>query len=255
MLRSETRWIVPRQNDVEEGRRGNGVKETRNNVRTVLVYADRDRREDARYVTAALRAAAEATAQPVVFTPGMNADWIVWLAAGAIPDSVLERTRRGAVLLTDAASDEPQNAAGRVRLTAASDPEADAPLLRRRTAAGDDAPVWTDDAGRPVLTVRREGAGLWLKFHARFHPTWGDLVLHPAFPEAMTALWAGDKARALARADQPIALGQLLPARDASGRSLAAPQRVDLYHAFWLVGVLLFLLERVLAARARTVES
>jgi len=144
---------------------------------------------------------------------------------------------------------------GRVRFAAASDPDA-APLMRRRTASSSDyGPVWTDDAGRPLLTVQREGAGLWLKFHARFHPSWGDLVLHPAFPEAIAALWAGDSVRAPGRAGQAVAVAQLLPGRDSTARGPAATARVDLYHAFWFAGLLLFLFERLLARRARLVAA
>ncbi len=259
-LRAQTEWLVPAADPHPLApsplvRRGG-------TSRTVLVYSDASRREDARYVTTALRAAGEATRQPAVITqrdvaaPAGDADWFVWLAAQAVPDAVLERVRGGAILLSDAADAAPQNVAGRVRLAAASDPDAAGPLMRRRAAdAGDAAPVWTDDAGRPVLALRREGAGLWLTFLARFHPSWGDLVLHPAFPEAVAALWAGDSVRTTGSADQAVALAQLLPGRDSTARGPAAAARVDLYHAFWFAGLLLFLLERWLARRARLVPA
>ena len=262
VLRAEVEWLVAASNDVEERRRGDGVKESRNNARTVLIYSDASRREDARYVTAALRAAADATRQPGVITqrdvaaPVGDADWFVWLAAQPVPDAVLERVRAGAVLLSDAADAEPLDASGRVRLAAASDPDAAGPLMRRRAAAtGNAAPVWTDDAGRPVLALQREGAGLWLRLLARFHPSWGDLVLHPAFPEAVAALWAGDSVRAPGRAGQAVAVAQLLPGRDSTARGPASAARVDLYHTFWFAGLLLFLLERFLARRARLVVA
>ena len=236
------------------------MEESRREVRSVLVYSDATRREDARYVSAALRAAAAATGQPAVVAQRdvaatlSDAEWIVWLAAQPVPGPLLEGTRRGSVLLTDALAAEPQEATGRVRLAAASDPDAPPPLMRRRAApdpARDDAPLWTDEAGHAVLTVRREGAGVWLRFHARFHPSWGDLVLHPAFPEAIAALWASDRVRAPQAAERPVSVSQLLPARDATARGRPAPARTDLYHLFWLAGLVLFLLERVLARRAR----
>lgn len=254
-LRSEVAWIVT------EGRQGNNVQERRNNVRTVLVYSDQGRREDARYVTAALRSVAEATQQPAVITQrdagasaAPDADWIVWLAARAVPDVLLERIRSGAVLLSDALDEEPRDVPARLRLTAATDGDG-APTLRRRTAVEPGgAPIWSDDGGRPVLTAQREGAGLWLKFHARFHPSWGDLVLHPAFPDALAALWSGERVGAAAAGDQPVAVSQLLPER-ASGDNQPAGTARDLYHLFWLVGVLFFLGERLLARRARAVAA
>ena len=258
-LRAEVEWLVPPL-PKGEGAGGEDVGARRVAPRTVLLYSDATRREDARYVSAALRAAAAATGQPAVVTQRdvtamlSDAEWIVWLAAQPVPAALLERTRRGGVLLTDALAAEPQDAAGRVRLAAASDPDAPPPLMRRRSLLepdGDAAPLWVDDAGHPLLTQQREGAGVRLTFHARFHPSWGDLVLHPAFPEAIAALWAGDRVRAPEAAAQPVALSQLVPAHDSTARGPTAPARADLYYAFWFAGLLLFGLERLLARRAR----
>lgn len=232
-------------------------------LRTVLIYSDAGRRDDARYVTAALQAAAQATRRPAVIiqrdaatTGSVTADWIVWLAARPVPDVVLERARRGATLLTDALADAPRDLPGRLRLAAASDPGLAAPLVRQRTTVpAGGAPVWTDDAGRPMLTVERDGAGQRLRFYARFHPSWGDLVLHPAFPEAIAALWAGDNAREPDVLNHLVVRSQLLPARDTSSVAGVTAARIDLYHAFWLAGLLLFLLERWIARRTRAVAA
>ena len=260
-LRSEAQWIVPAAvgprplSPAPPMRRG-GM------TRTVLIYSDQGRREDARYLTAGLRAAAEATRQPAIVTQrdagalaAVDADWIVWLAARAVPDALLERVRGGALLLSDALGQEPTDASAHLLLVSASDPDGGAPSLRRRTAVtGGGAPVWSDDAGRPVLTAQREGAGRWLKFHARFHPSWGDLVLHPAFPDALAALWAGDGVRAPAAQELAVTVSQLLPGRVTTSRAPAGSAR-DLYHLFWLAAVLLFLGERLLARRAREVAA
>lgn len=232
-------------------------------TRTVIVYSDAGRRDDARYVTAALRAAAQATGQPAIVTQrdaaavaGTEADWVVWLAARPVPDALVDRARRGATLLTDAAGDEGHDVPGRLRLAAASDRSGAEPLLRRRTTVPPGAaPIWSDDAGRPVLTLERTGQGVWLRFHARFHPSWSDLVLHPAFPEAMAALWAGDNARAPNVIGDAVSASQLVPARQTSRVASATAARVDLYHAFWLLGVVLFLLERLLARRSRQIAA
>jgi hypothetical protein len=71
----------------------------------------------------------------------------------------------------------------------------------------------------------------------------------------MAALWAGDSVRAPGRDHRAVAVSQLLPARDTTGRGMAATTRADLYHAFWLAGLLLFLFERWLARRARLVTT
>jgi hypothetical protein len=256
-LRAETSWRVPPLRITERGTGGEDQNAARAwPTRTVTIYSDAGRREDARYVGAALRAAGDASGKPAVVTqrdvaatPG-DADWIVWLAEQPVPDAVLASVRGGATLLTDALADRGVERVVRLRLAAATNPDAASPLLRRVATPDHSrgvAPVWSDDAGLPVMTLTKEGAGRRFRFHGRFHPSWGDLVLHPAFPEAMTPLWAG---AAPDSAGAPITVSQLLPARDTVRSSGPVPAQ-DLYHVFWLAGVVLFGLERWLAVRRR----
>jgi hypothetical protein len=202
LLRAETQWLVQRSTGQARNEKRSGES------RRVVVYSDAGHREDAKYVTAALRAAGEATGQPAVVTQrdvttlGSESDWIVWLADAAVPDAILDQTRHGATLLT----------------------------------SGDSA------AG----AMTREGLGRHIAFRGRFHPAANNFVLQPAFPESMTVLWAGPQPEPV----RPIARSQIVPART-TARAPAGPARRDLYHVFWLAAVALFLLERVLAQRAR----
>ena len=197
--------------------------------RRVVVYSDNDRRDDAKYVTAALRAAGEATGQPAIVTQrdasslGGDADWVVWLAARPVPAELLEQASRGATLLTDLSAD---------------------------TAPVPGAPVWTDGSGRPTLTLTRLKMGRRYAYSSRFHPAAGNLVLRAEFPEAMAALWSGESDRRPSR----VAISQLVPARDSTDQR-SAPARHDLYHVFWLGAVALFALERVVAHRARATTA
>lgn len=258
VLRSEASWIIPPLRMAERGTGGEAAVRRRG-TRSVLIYSDASRRDDARYVAAALRAAAQATGAPAtvsrrdVRSPAVEADWIVWLASRPLPPALLEYVRRGATLLTDAQDAEPLDRSATIRL--AVDAGASPPLVRRRTqpAAGA-APVWTDDGGQALLTLRREGEGRVLHLHSRFHPDWGDLVLHPAFPLAMAELWARDRDRGNPGSAR-VATSQLLPARDTTaGHSAPAVPR-DLYHVFWLAAVALFVVERVVAGRPRAVTG
>jgi hypothetical protein len=205
-LRAETQWLVPPLRRAERG------TEARKGERRVTIYSDASHRDDAKYVTAALRAAGEATGDRAVITQrdarvvGTESDWIVWLADAEVPEAVLEQTRRGATLVT----------------------------------SGDSASKGTT----------REGLGRHIAFTGRFHPSSNDFVLQPAFPESMTVLWAGPQPEPV----RPIAQSQLVPART-TARAPAAPAQRDLYHAFWLAAVVLFLVERVIAQRARPITA
>jgi hypothetical protein len=183
----------------------------------VTIYSDVAHRDDAKYVTAALRAAGEATGRIAVITLrdagtlGAESDWIVWLADAAVPEALLDQVRRGATLLT-------------------ADPDTSSPLSASRRG------------GQGVRT----GLGRHITFDTRFHPSASDFVLQPAFPESMTVLWAGPRPEPV----RPVAQSQLVPART-TARAPTGPARRDLYHVFWLAAVALFLLERVIAQRAR----
>jgi hypothetical protein len=232
--------------------------------RVVTVLADADRSDDARYVTAALQAAGRATGIPAVVTrpvpaaaleAAATADWIVWLSSRSVPEDVFEQVRRGATLLTDAASGAPPSD-HRSRILLVGLPS-DAWVARSSATADSGAPLWTDGSGHPLLTLTREGLGLHYRFGSRFHPSWNELVLRGVFPEAMARVWSGpDSSRWMAGSgDLSVALSQLLPARDTSPRSrpsgVPPETRRSLFLPFWLLALACFAVERWLAARPR----
>jgi hypothetical protein len=235
---------------------GARVPVQRTGARVVALYADPGRRDDARYVSAALHAVGQATGMRaiVVLRPSDgtgeaagDADWAFWLSDRAVPEAIQRRVREGITLVSDAGTDP--MARRRTRIVLAEQPS-DAWLERRSVAVDDGAPIWSDGAGAPLLTVAREGRGLHYRFHSRFAPPWSDLVLRPAFPEAMARLWIGPDTVGERGDDRRIALSQLLPA---SNRVLRSPASAVLLRSLflpaWLLAVMLFLFERQLAAR------
>jgi aerotolerance regulator-like protein len=209
--------------------------------RIVVVFADAARSDDARYVTAALRAAGAVSGIPAIVTTRAaaaadagvvgSADWIVWLSEQPLPDVVAQRLQGGATVLTDV---------GRVQQP-----------VTRVAFELDHAPVWTDATGDPLLTVVREGRGLRYRFHSRFAPTWSGLVLDPRFPEAMARLWIGSDSTRIERDGRPIALSQVVPAYDPRPvAATAASGARSLFLLLWLIAVALFLLERRIVMRS-----
>ena len=209
--------------------------------RSVVVFADAARSDDARYVAAAVQAAGTVSGIPaVVTTRGTTAadessvrlaDWIVWLSEQTLPDVVRRRLQDGATVLTDV---------GRTQ-----------PSVSRAAFESDHAPVWTDAAGDPLLTVTREGRGLRYHFRGRFSPTWSGLVLDPRFPEAVARLWIGPDSTRIERDDRPITLSQIVPAYDPHRTAPSAAAGVrSLFLPLWLIAVGLFLLERRIVLRS-----
>jgi hypothetical protein len=227
-------------------------------VREVAIVGDAVHRDDARYVEAAIRAAAAATGLPAEVRRGepgaagdlvARADWIVWLAGGDPPPEVAARTAAGAVLLALAGRDTAAAHATPVVL-AATAPNRPA-LARRAPFDGAGAPVWTDGRGEPLLSVTRAGDGLAYRLYARVHPAAGDLALSPAFPEAMAALWVATAAAGAAAGDVRIARSQALPRAGPAARSGGAmpPGARPLATPLFAVAALAFVLERWLAWR------
>ena len=231
-------------------------------ARLVALYADAERSDDARYVTAAIHAAAGATGIPVdiaIRGDPAAAEWIVWLSVQPVPEAVLSRVRAGATLIQDGGAAHPsrgrsnrgdredrivfvRQAAARpeVRQVNGLDLQFAGPVAPPDSAA----PVWTDGAGRPLLTVTRMGGGIDYRFHGRFHPSSSDLVLTPEFPYAFATLWA---APAALPDDRRIAVSQLLPAREVATPPPPTETPRSWFTALWFLAVLLFALERWLS--------
>ncbi len=227
-------------------------------ARSVLILAAPGRGDDARYLEAAIRAAAAigapgaevaraATTDP---PPALaTADWIAWLDEAPPPAAVVDRVRTGAVLFTQTGRDSVVTGGSPVR-TAAAGP---APVLPRRAPFdGRGAALWTDGSGRPVLSVEREGGGLVYRLYGRLDAA--GLALSPTFAVAIAELWRGSDVP-----DPPapaITAGQALPATGAAPPARGAPPgAVLLGTPLWVIAAVAFAMERWLARRVERVGA
>jgi len=254
----------------------------------VAVFAAADRVDDARYVRAALGAAAEAAGMPLevwpagaqavsvtATAPGLPAaddpslgstarpaaDLTFWLGDAPPPPALLAATRAGATLITDAGLREEScrgsvvAAVGTVPVAMRRCGAAAASARDATAAAGPPRTRWRSDTGRSVLVERSLGSGHWLQVASRFHPAWSDLVLSPAFPE-----WLRDVLRAAAEGGATAELpasdrrgdgGQGRPATaPMTGHETAAPPPSSTpERTAWLLLFPLLLLERWVATR------
>lgn len=206
----------------------------------VGLIAGPDRKEDARYLRAAL------TAVGAVFVTDDTAAWIFQLGAVDLPPAWRDRVQRGAHLVTDApAGVEPTLVARHLALGESLIP------LRQRVALTEGVPLARDSMGEPWLAESRVGAGRHWRFALRFHPDWTDWPLGSAFPA-----WWRDQCEPNRETAAPIG-----PAQAAPGLSTAAVpasrtvesgwRKVDLRPWCWALAVAAFVAERLLVRAIR----
>jgi aerotolerance regulator-like protein len=233
----------------------------------VQVLAAPDRAADARYVHAAIAAAAEAAGIRIEIAPREPAALAFWLADAPPPPALLDAASKGGWLITDGGSAE-ESCRGTFVVVATAAPVAlsrcsgDSPSAAASETPAPRTAAWRTDAGRPLLVEQPIGSGHWLRFASRFHPGWSELVLSPAFPEWLRGLLRsaadGDATSELPASDRRADGGQGKPAISAAARETATPpatapsssppsplpERVA-----WLLLFPLLLAERWLAAR------
>lgn len=240
----------------------------------IEIYATPEYAPDARFLEAALRAAATGMAIPpqlrrITVRPEKltSTGWTFWLSDEPLPNGWREKMQLdGGHLWQEAAG---PGAADTAQLVTS---EAPVTIFRREAKPWNAAfslPLWADGQGRPVLAVQPVGKGAIYHFHTRLNPAWSELADSPELPAQLLTLLQPELATSSTPANMLAAhslLDQQLAAHDqraldpvqlaaASGakRSVLAPQPAfrltDLRPWLVLVAGLLFMLERLLAHR------
>ena len=231
----------------------------------VLVYAEAGRADEARYLRAALRAAAVGLPQPLALsvspTPpdsAQAADWLCWLSERPVPAAWRGRVRRGLHLWQGAAG--PGVADTATLVTAATAGAAPIRIWRRGAAplpAGS-LPRWADGRGRAVLATQPVGQGVVYQLTTRLSPPWSALADSPELPALLLDLLApatrlGLDANLTAHDQRRLDPAQLpTPPTGPAGPTAAPPvayRLLDLRPWLVLLAVLLFGFERWLARR------
>lgn len=231
----------------------------------VLLYAPADAMPEARYLRAALQAAAVGLPVPLAVTttatepaPDSAPDWLFWLSNQPLPTAWRAQVPRGLRVWQSApGAGQPDTASLATAETAGAPPIR---LLRRgrlRLPVGS-YPRWADGQGRAVLAEARQGPGAIYQLATRLLPTWSTLAESPALPALLLDLLATNPQLGtdslLTAYDQRRLDPAQLPARSVplSGRLAAAPaayRLTDLRPWLGLLAALLLGLERWLAQR------
>lgn len=231
------------------------------NIKHIIIIHDEQRSDDARYVQAALTAAAEFEYLPIrinLLRPdqvneAINADLIFWLSEQTVATALLEQIANGATLIRDAESKQFEPVEREIIFSDAH--EQNPPRLLRRVAVTSTRFVlWRDDADEALLTCERMGAGKLYRYASRFHPLWSELVHHTAFPQWMLQVLENSRNESrwanMIMDQRTISLSQIMPHRDKTFAPFSAHAGTTSLHLpFWIAALVLFALERWLAER------
>jgi hypothetical protein len=227
----------------------------------IAIYADRYN-ADAAYLKAALSAGGNFAQRKISIKQYTDPnriqtgyDWIFWLADKPIDDAT---SKKGVHLFS--------YQAGKV-INTTSQIKTDGPYAM----AGQEQPIalykltkinfndrermlWVDGFGNPILTKESTS----YHFYSHFNPTWNDLVWSDSFPKLLLrlALYNYDNKEFISTGRGVLDHRQLMPniilsaQNNGSGKVI---EQTDLSHYFWLMLVLVFLIERWLAHKNKPV--
>ncbi len=163
----------------------------------ITVYAPAPAAREARYLRAALQAAAVGLPAPLALTvsaaepdPASAPDWLFWLSDQPVPTAWRAQVPRGLHLWQEAAG------AGRpdTATLATAETAADAPIriMRRGRLAlpTGSCPRWADGRGQAVLAETRQGQGTSYQLATRLSSPWSTLAESPALPALLLDLLA-----------------------------------------------------------------
>jgi hypothetical protein len=236
----------------------------------VVLYAPAGAAEEARYLRAALRAAAVGLPAPLALTvsptepdPAHAPDWLFWLSDKPVPAAWRAQVPHGLHLWQEAAG--PGQADTATLATAETAGAAPILLTRRGRLAlpAGSQPRWADGRGRAVLAETTQGKGASYQLATHLAPGWSTLSASPALPALLLDLLASNPQLGtdslLTAHDQRRLDPAQLPARPGqlAGRVAAPPvayRFTDLRPWLVLLVALLFGLERWLAGR-RAISS
>ena len=230
----------------------------------VIVYADASHAAAARYVRAALRAAALGLHRPLdlrTMAPSDSlpnqADWLFWLSDQPAPAGWLLQVRQGGNMWLEAAKGSAVDT--RLDVSGLAD-EASIAIQRLDTSAvAHQAIIWQTGTGRPVLLRQPLGQGSRYHLRTRLQSDWTSLPERPVLPtlllhllrsesEPTPSITAHDLRQLDARqlgASAPAAV----PVSSAPATIQPAPEAVELRPWLLLAALLLFALERWLTRR------
>jgi hypothetical protein len=241
----------------------------------IVLYAPAGAAQEARYLRAALQAAAVGLPGPLALTttatmpdPATAPDWLFWLSESPLPATWRAKVPRGLRVWQSASGSGVADTA--TLATAETAAAAPIRILRRGRLAlpASSQPRWADGQGHTVLAETRQGQGASYQLATRLAPTWSTLAESPALPALLLDLLADNPQlgtdslltiydqRRLDPAQLPTRLvGRTPGAATTQAAPPVAYRLTDLRPWLVLLAALLFGLERGLAQRRAGASS
>lgn len=217
----------------------------------IVFFYDEGRKEEVRYLQAALRAWTDFTernAELMVTSqlpdPKQSFDWLFWLSDQEVPTTVLQQLANGLQLVKEAATGDNKGVSAQLFIPGIPSPFA---LYRQtdgqRQSIG--STLWQDNVGRPMLSFLREGKGGLYTFYSRFDPKWNTVPESGYFPQIIGQLLHPPLTLAVIQDRREIDERQIVPSRTPEEpRKKSWPLTMDLRVALGGLALLLLALER-----------
>ncbi|MCO5935774.1 BatA domain-containing protein [Mucilaginibacter sp. RB4R14] len=114
--------------------------------------------------------------------------------------------------------------------------------------------IWKDGFGKPVLGL----AGNTYHFYSHFNPLWNELVWSDAFPKMILKLIEKDVVQPAQYDKRVLSNTQIQPNKVTENKTISSAkstERIALSHYFWLLLIAMFIAERILAHKTKTISN
>ncbi|MFD0763635.1 BatA domain-containing protein [Mucilaginibacter lutimaris] len=214
----------------------------------IAIYTDKYG-VDANYLKAALSAAISFSGKKAVIKQYTNASqipggqtWLFWLSEQAVSSSAKNSKNIFRYEAGKAADVNTWVEPGHIALARSI-----------ASKAGDEA-IWKDGFGKPVLGLD----GNTYNFYSRFNPLWSDLVWNDAFPKMVLKLIEPHKPQSAKYDKRALSNAQIMPYKVTENKSIASAkpiEQTDMSRYFWMLLVVVFIAERILAHKTKTISN
>ncbi|MDN3547676.1 BatA domain-containing protein [Mucilaginibacter aquaedulcis] len=222
----------------------------------LTIYADKNT-VDARYLTATLQAIATFRQlriniknynDPALIPAGQS--WIFWLSDKPIEASISKKTSH--IFKYEAGTIDNTVSCIKTNSPYAVGEQGKQIASYKLVNAGpkDEALIWHDGFGRPILSQNETGKTEIFHFYSRFNPTWSDLVWSEDFPRLLFKLIIDKKENEQSNQYDRRMLDQeqLLPFHEAAANNNKPTEQIkqqtDLSHYLWGALIAVFMMER-----------